>query len=196
MKASDKLVESYSQSGFKPRLMKTLGLGIVVGSLTVTAEAQFGAGMVNVAIQEICKEIMGDLGGLLTAVAGFGAIVAAAFGAYKAFYSAILTAVGAFTVSSILSLYFPDAAGTCNGAAPAAAARTSPAQAIDAGLVAQKSNDDFFNFDANSIDKPDAENNGAAVARKVAPEVHVKDTESTDDDPFNSGPLDPVGETF
>ena len=71
------------------------------------AHAEFNIEAVDWAITELCGHISGHLGGLLVTVAAFGAIVAAAFGSYRAFHGAIITAVGAFAIGSIMSLYFP-----------------------------------------------------------------------------------------
>lgn len=81
--------------------------------LNVNDSYAFSTKVIEDAIKELCGLIEGHLGGLLVTVAAFGAIVAAAMGSYRAFYSAIITAVGAFAVSSILSLYFEEAAANC-----------------------------------------------------------------------------------
>ena len=65
------------------------------------------------AIQELCGHMKGNYGALLMSTAGVGAIVSAAFGNYKASYGFIITGIGAFTITSMLSLYFPDAAQYC-----------------------------------------------------------------------------------
>ncbi len=65
------------------------------------------------AIEQLCGYMMGNLGALLMTTAGVGAIVSAAFGNFKASYSLIITGIGAFSVSSMLNLYFPIAAESC-----------------------------------------------------------------------------------
>jgi hypothetical protein len=70
---------------------------------------------VEFAIREICAHMQGNLGGLLMATAGVGGLISAAFGNMKAMYSCIVTAIGAFTISSMLSLHFDQAAQICNG---------------------------------------------------------------------------------
>lgn len=160
-----------------------IALGVIVAP--APAHAAFGSGMVEFAIQELCKYMIGDLGGLLTAVAGFGAIVAAAFGAYRAFYSAIITAVGAYTISSILSIFFPQAAGTCNGAAQA----NRTANVAQAGNPAGKSalgGEDFFNFDIESVGETSrSAGSTVAGARAGLPEVQDKRSGWKGVDPFN-----------
>jgi len=91
------------------------GSGLLVLSYENSAYAAFDTGVIDWAIGELCGHITGHLGGLLVTVAAFGAIVAAAMGTYRVFYGAIITAVGAFAVSSIMALYFPEAAGVCRG---------------------------------------------------------------------------------
>jgi hypothetical protein len=70
---------------------------------------------VEFAITEICAHMQGSLGGLLMATAGVGALISAAFGNMKAMYSCVVTAIGAFAISSILSLHFDAAARLCDG---------------------------------------------------------------------------------
>jgi len=70
---------------------------------------------VRFAIEELCQHIEGNLGGLLMVTAGVGGMISAAFGNMKALYSCIITGIGAFTASALLSLYFPEAYGICSG---------------------------------------------------------------------------------
>lgn len=67
------------------------------------------------AIEEICGHMQGKLGGLLMTVAGIGGLTAAAFGNMRATQSLIVVGIGAFAISSVLSIHFPEAAGHCNG---------------------------------------------------------------------------------
>lgn len=162
---------------------------VVLLAVPVSAHAQLGSGMVKFAIQELCKEMMGDLGALLTATAGFGAIVAAAFGAYRAFYSAIITAVGAFSISAILSLYFPTAAAECKEKDGNSGSKRS----ISSPLTREAgANEDFFNFD------PDAAGTAAAMDPAAPPstEVRVAEKGEKKNDPFQANPLDPIAEEF
>ncbi|MBP9837440.1 MAG: hypothetical protein KBC84_01870 [Proteobacteria bacterium] len=95
------------------------GFALVIFSTLIIQDNAyaFDTAVIDWAIGELCGHITHHLGGLLVTVAGFGAIVAAAFGSYRVAYSAIITAVGAFAVSTILSLYFKDAASKCGAGA-------------------------------------------------------------------------------
>ena len=95
------------------------GTGLLIAGMATNAFADFDTGVLDWAIGELCGHITGHLGGLLVTVAGFGAIVAAAMGSYRVFYGAIITAVGAFAVSAIMSLYFQEAASVCDNGAGA-----------------------------------------------------------------------------
>ncbi len=99
--------------------MLAVGAGAFVVAQPDPAWAEFDSSVIDWAIQELCGHITGHLGGLLTAVAATGALVAAAMGTYRVFYGAIITAVGAFAVSTIMSLHFGDAAQICDGGAAA-----------------------------------------------------------------------------
>ena len=95
----------------KRKISKLVFLQLTVLVLIVSsASAQ---SVIDETIKEICNLMLNDLGGLLTVVAGFGAIVAAAFGAYKAFFSAIITALGCFVTPNVLGFYFPSAGTQC-----------------------------------------------------------------------------------
>ena len=139
------------------------GVGILGIGLAPSAQAQFDTGVIDWAIGELCGHLSGNLGGLLAAVAGVGAIVAAAMGSYRVFYGALMTAVGAFAVSSIMSLYFPEAAAICN----------TGAQANAGGGGAN----------ARVVAAPARTNNNAAIAagEKAAARVSIGD------DPFGDG---------
>lgn len=75
--------------------------------------AAFDTSVIDWAIGELCGHITGNLGGLLVTVAAFGAIVSAALGSFRVTYSAIITAVGAYAIASIMSLYFEDGSTAC-----------------------------------------------------------------------------------
>lgn len=79
-------------------------------------EYSFAFASAEFAIKEICGHMMGNLGALLMTAAGVGAVVSAAFGNFKASYGLIITGVGAFTISSLLGLFFEDAGALCAGA--------------------------------------------------------------------------------
>ena len=95
----------------------------------------FDTAVIDWAIKELCGHITGSLGGLLVSVAALGAIVAAAMGSYRVFYSAIMTAVGAFAISSIVSLYFEDAASLCSGGGGGGGGGNRAAAGIEARLA-------------------------------------------------------------
>lgn len=102
---------------------------VVTAATPISAHAAFDTGAIDWAITELCGHIGGHLGGLLTTVAAFGALVAAAFGTFRVFHGAIITAVGAFAIANILSLNFVEAANLCRkGTAVAPAPRTVPAE--------------------------------------------------------------------
>ncbi|MFN8391904.1 MAG: hypothetical protein U0136_16565 [Bdellovibrionota bacterium] len=115
-----------------------LGGALLGAGLAEPAHA-FDTGVIDWAIGELCGHIQGSLGSLLTTVAAFGAIVAAAMGSYRVFYGAIMTAVGAFAVSTIMSLYFPDAANICSsGSTTGRTAPTSQTTARTTSSAASK----------------------------------------------------------
>lgn len=94
----------------------------------------FALASVEFAIKEICAHMQGNLGGLLMATAGVGGLISAAFGNMKAMYSCVVTAIGAFAISSMLSLHFEQAAGLCSGGGGGgggAHARTKTSQLMD-----------------------------------------------------------------
>lgn len=97
------------------KLIAVSAFALVAGLSIPSTSWAFDTAVIDWAIRELCDHITGSLGGLLVSVAALGAIVAAAMGSYRVFYSAIMTAVGAFAISSIVSLYFEDAAGLCAG---------------------------------------------------------------------------------
>lgn len=100
------------------KISKLVSIQLLV--LLVLVSSASAQSVIDETIKEICGLMLNDLGALLTVVAGFGAVVAAAFGAYKAFFSAIITAIGCFVTPNILGFYFPAAGTTCDSApAPA-----------------------------------------------------------------------------
>lgn len=60
------------------------------------------------AVELLFRLIEGSFGALIMVVAGIGAIVAAAFGAYRAAVGMLVVAVGAFILRSLVSLFFGD----------------------------------------------------------------------------------------
>lgn len=80
-----------------------------------SAESAQGMESAKFAIEQICGHIQGNLGALLMSAAGVGAVVSGAMGNFRASFALIIVGVGAFTTSSIMSLFFPDAAAICEG---------------------------------------------------------------------------------
>ena len=109
----------------KINIYKTLSF-LVVCCLVVVSylPSAHALASVDFAIREICNHMQGNLGGLLMAAAGVGGIASAAFGNMKAMYSCLVTAIGAFGISSVLSLHFASAAGKCTGTPAAPIKRT------------------------------------------------------------------------
>jgi hypothetical protein len=106
------------------RYLKYSGI-LSVGYILIPTDV-LALASVDFAIKEICSHMEGSLGGLLMATAGVGGIISAAFGNMKAMYSCIVTAIGAFAISSMLSLHFPEAANKCsNGGGAGAASRSA-----------------------------------------------------------------------
>lgn len=91
--------------------MKVLCVALII----LAPSACFALASVRFAIEEMCKHIEGNLGGLLMVTAGVGGMISAAFGNMKALYSCIVTGIGAFSASTMLSLYFPEAYAICSG---------------------------------------------------------------------------------
>ncbi len=99
-------------------MLKIIGFSIVsCFALILYIPTAHALASVDFAIEEICAHMQGNLGGLLMAAAGVGGIASAAFGNMKAMYSCLVTAIGAFGISAVLSLHFPDAANKCSGGA-------------------------------------------------------------------------------
>jgi hypothetical protein len=95
-----------------------IGATLVVGGLTEMAwaqssntlgsvsEADYQDGLVRGAVANLFALIEGAFGALIMVVAGLGAIVAAAMGAYRAAVGMLVVAVGAFILRSLVSLFF------------------------------------------------------------------------------------------
>ena len=81
-----------------PRLLAAAGEGTEGGG--------FNTDVIEWAICEIFALMQGPLGGLLTAVAGAGAIVASAFGAYRAGFSLIVVAITSYAIQTLVAIYF------------------------------------------------------------------------------------------
>ena len=70
------------------------------------SEADYQDGLVRGAVANLFELIEGAFGALIMVVAGLGAIVAAAMGAYRAAVGMLVVAVGAFILRSLVSLFF------------------------------------------------------------------------------------------
>lgn len=91
------------------------GVGILAMGLLVDAQAATTDGRITYndskitnSVNAVLLYLEGSFGALVMAAAGIGAIVAAAFGGYKAALSLMVVAVGAFILRSIMSTFFND----------------------------------------------------------------------------------------
>ena len=99
-------------------LLLVLGCTLLLGGMTEISIAQGGgptgsfseAGyeddLVRNSVGNIFKLIEGAFGALVMVVAGLGAIIAAAMGAYRAAVGMLVVAVGAFILRALVSLFF------------------------------------------------------------------------------------------
>ena len=81
----------------------------IAQSDTVTSSfsnAAYDDGLVKASVTNLFCLIEGAFGALIMVVAGLGAIVAAAMGAYRAAVGMLVVAVGAFILRSLVSLFF------------------------------------------------------------------------------------------
>lgn len=69
-------------------------------------EAAYDDELVRNAVGNLFKLVEGAFGALIMVVAGLGAIVAAAMGAYRAAVGMLVVAVGAFILRALVSLFF------------------------------------------------------------------------------------------
>jgi hypothetical protein len=76
------------------------------GSVTSSRTGPFDDSQIRLAVCQLFKLIEGAFGGLVMTVAGIGAIVASAFGGYKAAISLLVTGISAFVLRSFVSLFF------------------------------------------------------------------------------------------
>ncbi len=94
-------------------LMLVMGVGVLVAGLIDTSvaidsysKAKYDDTLVTGAVGNLFALIEGSFGALIMVVAGLGAIVAAAMGAYRAAVGMLVVAVGAFILRSLVSLFF------------------------------------------------------------------------------------------
>ncbi len=132
---------SFQNSYFASGTLLVLGAVAVILLLPEESHAFESA---RFAIGEICGHMEGKLGGLLMTVAGIGGLTAAAFGNMRATQSLIVVGIGAFAISSVLSIYFPEAAESCgNGGAATGrtvnrAAQVNQFNAVEADIAARR----------------------------------------------------------
>ena len=70
------------------------------------SQAQFDDELIRNAVGNLFRLIEGAFGALIMVVAGLGAIIAAAIGAYRAAISLVVVAVGSFILRALVSLFF------------------------------------------------------------------------------------------
>ena len=70
------------------------------------SEAAYEDDLVRNSVGNLFKLVEGAFGALVMVVAGLGAIVAAAMGAYRAAVGMLVVAVGAFILRALVSLFF------------------------------------------------------------------------------------------
>ena len=76
------------------------------GNAQTFSEANFDDTLIRGSVGNLFKLIEGAFGALIMVVAGLGAIVAAAMGAYRAAVGMLVVAVGAFILRALVSLFF------------------------------------------------------------------------------------------
>lgn len=79
-----------------------------VGTFTDGAAPGYDPKEIRGAVELLFRLVEGSFGALIMVVAGIGAIIAAAFGAYRAAVGMLVVAVGAFILRSLVSLFFGD----------------------------------------------------------------------------------------
>ena len=70
------------------------------------SEASYDDNLVRNSVGNLFRLIEGAFGALVMVVAGLGAIIAAAMGAYRAAVGMLVVAVGAFILRALVSLFF------------------------------------------------------------------------------------------
>ncbi len=91
-------------------LLLVLGVGLLTLGLTEISHAKsaptYAETDVRTAVALLFRLIEGAFGALVMVVAGLGAIIAAAMGAYRAALGMLVVAVGAFILRALVSLFF------------------------------------------------------------------------------------------
>jgi len=98
---------------FRKSLMVAAPLALCI-LLPELADAQeFDTYEIRSATCQLMDLMQGTVGAMLTAVAGIGAIVGAAFGAYRAAFSLITVSTAAFIMPALVSLWFGFSDANC-----------------------------------------------------------------------------------
>lgn len=91
-------------------ILLTAGLGGLAHAQDVLemthSPASFDEGLISAAVGNLFRLVEGAFGALVMVVAGIGAIVSAAMGAYRAAVGMMVVAVGSFILRSLVSLFF------------------------------------------------------------------------------------------
>ncbi len=101
------------------KILLVAGVGLIAGGVADFSIAQSGQGptgswtqanyddeLVRAGVGNLFRLIEGAFGALIMVVAGLGAIVAAAMGAYRAAVGMLVVALGAFILRALVSLFF------------------------------------------------------------------------------------------
>jgi len=83
------------------------------GGLATTG--QVNSQRIQLAVNAIMQYLEGSFGALIMAASGVGAIMAAAFGQYKAALSLMVVAVGSFILRNLINTFFNDTGLVENG---------------------------------------------------------------------------------
>lgn len=89
-----------------------VGCAFLIVGLSQASWAQPGLGVdqgddrIEIITTRIFKLIEGNAGSLIMVIAGLGAIISAAFGAYRASVSLLVVAVGAFILRALVDIFF------------------------------------------------------------------------------------------
>lgn len=70
------------------------------------APPEYGEELVDCAVGALFRLIEGSFGALVMVVAGLGAIISAAMGAYRATIGMLVVALGSFVLRALVSLFF------------------------------------------------------------------------------------------
>lgn len=98
-----------------PKAAKTLGVALVFMLATIQAQSTGGTGGLEDCVQTqgfeglvvfLYRALTGGFGALIMIVAGLGAILAAAFGQFKAALSALVVALGVFVLQIFIKAFF------------------------------------------------------------------------------------------